>query len=293
MVKYSVSIEDLENRINAISPSWMNRAAERTLKFRNAGGYSESSSIWSEIKPVYMGIQNNKCAFCEKRLSDEEIGKIEHDVEHFRPKKKITNWRAPKSLIDVPIARVTRNQSGHFLLAYNLFNYITSCKPCNSILKGNKFPIESQYDLNQESVPTLFQSERPFLLYPLGDFDESPEELFFFVGIHPVVITNNSERNQYRARVTIEFFKLNDPSQRKHLFIQRAETILALFRIMEDVVRNGSINEQDAIEFAKRTSIHAPHANCARSFMRLYENDRNEARKLFRDAQKYYNSVSK
>lgn len=293
MIQYPISLRDLENRINVENPTWIGRAATRTLKFRNAGFYDESSSIWSEIKPVYMEVQNYKCAFCEKRLSGSEIGTIEHDVEHFRPKKKITNWKPPQSLDDVRITKVFRNQSGHFLLAYNLYNYLTSCKPCNSILKGNKFPIESQYDLGETNISRLFQAERPFLLYPLGDFDKDPEELFFFVGIHPVVITNNNLQDQHRARVTIEFFKLNDSNLRKHLFIQRAETILALYRIMEDVIRNESVDEQDALEFANRTSIHAPHANCARSFMRLYQNDRIEAKKIFRDAQKYFNSVSK
>ncbi|MEE1963097.1 hypothetical protein V1387_10415 [Allomuricauda taeanensis] len=264
----------------------------RTAEFRNAGSYSERSSIWSEIKPVYMDIQNYKCAFCEKRLSGEEIGTIEHDIEHFRPKKKITNWKIPKSLNGVPITKAIRNQPGHHLLAYNPFNYTTSCKPCNSILKKNNFPIEGQYDVTQASVISLIRYELPYLLYPLGNFDKNPEDLFFFVGIHPVS-KGNSLREENRARVTIEFFKLNDHVQRKHLFIQRAETILALYRIMETIVVNGIVDEEDAKEFANRTSLHAPHANCARSFMILYKNDRDEAYRVFKDAQKYYNSVSK
>ena len=44
-------------------------------------------SLWSETKQVYIELQHSKCAFCEKPLE----GRIEQDVEHFRPKGEVSD----------------------------------------------------------------------------------------------------------------------------------------------------------------------------------------------------------
>ena len=42
----------------------------------------------------------SKCAFCEKPLE----GRIEQDVEHFRPKCEVRPWDIPQDLADAGIA---------------------------------------------------------------------------------------------------------------------------------------------------------------------------------------------
>ena len=87
MIRYPIRPQDWQNRVESISDGWIDRAQERTATFAALGRYEESSSIWSEIKRVYMELQAFKCGFCERRLENSRFGNIEHDVEHFRPKK--------------------------------------------------------------------------------------------------------------------------------------------------------------------------------------------------------------
>ena len=88
MIRYAITLTDLEQRVDAKKATWRTRAAERTAEFVKQGKYEEDSGIWSEIKSVYMTLQHEKCAFCERQLESVEHGTIEQDVEHFRPKKK-------------------------------------------------------------------------------------------------------------------------------------------------------------------------------------------------------------
>ncbi|MCP4397410.1 MAG: hypothetical protein GY801_08960 [bacterium] len=68
MIRYAIVLADLEQRVDAEKATWRTRAAERTDAFVKQGKYGESSSIWSEIKAVYMRLQHEKCAFCERQL---------------------------------------------------------------------------------------------------------------------------------------------------------------------------------------------------------------------------------
>ena len=93
MIRYRVSSADWSAAIDAIAPTWRTRAASRTAVYAAAGRYSEPpSTIWSEIKSVYMDLQGFKCGFCERRLEKSEFGNVEHDVEHFRPKSQVSAW---------------------------------------------------------------------------------------------------------------------------------------------------------------------------------------------------------
>ena len=52
MIRYNISLSDLEQRIDVCKPDWRNRAANRTTSFKAAGKYDETGGIWSEIKKV-------------------------------------------------------------------------------------------------------------------------------------------------------------------------------------------------------------------------------------------------
>jgi len=100
MIRYNITLSDLQQRINAKDENWFQQANLRTQAFQQEGEYNENlripdgkggtrgaSPIWSKIKSVYMALQHEKCAYCERQLASEEFGKIEHDLEHYRPKK--------------------------------------------------------------------------------------------------------------------------------------------------------------------------------------------------------------
>jgi len=100
MIQYFVSRQKLEALIEAESPGWLSRAAARTAEFRNKGRYEEASSIWSQVKPVYMRFQGfSKCAYCERMLESIDYGKGEQAVEHFRPKRRVKAWPVPETLV--------------------------------------------------------------------------------------------------------------------------------------------------------------------------------------------------
>lgn len=280
MIRYNISLDDLRSRIEIEKPGWLERAKDRTDDFRSKQKYQEKSSIWSDVKPVYMRLQGEKCAYCERKLEAIEYGKVEQDVEHFRPKGNIRAWRASRALRDagVTLTAVPQAGKGYYLLPYHPFNYAAACKPCNSILKKDYFPIAAAYDLEKED-PTDLLGERPFLIYPIGDFDDDPEEIIRFTGVSPQPC-ERAGRKCHRALVTIEFFKLDD-LKRKNLMLERAQMLIALLPQLEKRSGQGHDAEKAGKLIQAYTASIAPHANCARSFKRLFETAPDKARAIW------------
>lgn len=282
MIGYRISLAQLRARINQKDPNWLADAAARTIRIRTAGRYTERASIWSRIKPVYMQLQGEcKCAFCERKLEAPQFGRGEQDVEHFRPKKRVNKWTVPRELQRVGITCTDPGPqaAGYHLLAYALFNYCASCKPCNSALKRNYFPIAATYD-QQGDDPKALRTEQPYLIYPIGDFDEAPEDLIAFRGLFAYPLAAGGLRRD-RARVTIHFFQLNS-LRRRNLLLERARIISALFPQLEVLAgRVQGLPVADAqLVVDTYTSRRSPHTNCARSFVRLYHSDRDEAQRI-------------
>ena len=182
MIRYRVTSTEWRAAIDAVAPTWKARAASRTAAYEAAGRYSEPpSSIWSEIKSVYMDLQGFKCGFCERRLEKSEFGNVEHDVEHFRPKSLVAGWppnAAPERGDGLNFDLGAPADLGYFLLAHHPENYLISCKTCNTALKGNGFPVDGSRD-NAMTSPR-HTTERHFLVYLLGMVDEDPQRLIRF-----------------------------------------------------------------------------------------------------------------
>ena len=68
MIQYSISQDQLEALIEREKSGWLVRAGKRMEIFASLGFYEESSSIWSEVKIVYMRLQHGKCAYCKRQL---------------------------------------------------------------------------------------------------------------------------------------------------------------------------------------------------------------------------------
>lgn len=297
VIDYIIAVLNLdpEQLLEQEHPGWISRAEARTASFSTLGHYEESSSIWSEVKVVFMRLQHGKCGYCERQLESEEHGRIEHDLEHFRPKKKSKPWKLPRELsqagvtLTAPLAG--SSDPGYHLLVYNPLNYCTSCKTCNSSLKGNNFPIGAVRNTSG-SDPIPLHSEQPLLLNPVGDFDADPEDLISFYGLSPTA-SSSSGYDRQRALVIIVFFRLDDVS-RKYLFRERANIITSLFSYLDLFENANTLGERlvwrQLIDIA--TSPGSSHTNCARSFLRLYERNRNEAAELFQLAVNYLATIS-
>ncbi len=166
MTRIEVTASTLRRLITAHDRTWLERAREQT-KIVEAGALDpEFPSLWSEIKEVFIKVQGGdwggKCAYCEKWL---EADKIEHDVEHFRPKAKVARWKVPRHLLpEFQAVGLGVNQPaqgsepGYRHLAYHILNYATACKECNSVLKRNLFPITGKR-LSNAKDPAKVEAE--------------------------------------------------------------------------------------------------------------------------------------
>jgi hypothetical protein len=295
MIGYRISKTRLEELIEKEAPGWLKKAASKTEELRTKGYYDEKKSIWSAVKAVYMRLQGaGKCAYCERKLESVPRGKPEQDIEHFQPKGRVRNWELPKALKKHQImsTAVPNEDRGYYLLPFHPFNYAASCKPCNSVLKRDFFPIAGKYLLTGDD-PISLMKEKPFLIYPVGDFDDAPENLIRFHGVSPQPVAAHGH-NRERALVTIEFFELDDQAKRKNLVRERAFVIVALHpyleKLTDGVTGDSKAKAQDLVDGF--TSPRASHTNCAKSYKELFEKDRAEATAVFDRASLLIDSIS-
>ena len=291
MIRYTITKQELEQKISAVSSTWLRNARKKTAGFRRLRRYTGKTGTWGKIKSVYMAIQYNKCAYCEQKSEGGIIGAINHDIEHYRPKGTVKVWPDEKTKAELRLgykfATGKQSRSGYYLLAYNILNYITACKGCNSMLKMNYFPISgSRRVTSSDDVDRL--AEGPLLIYPLSDIDDDPERIIGFEGTVPVPIISTGYKKK-RARVTIDFFRLL--VGREDLATQRALVIKALYRAYQDRRISDLSKRRDAeltLRDARRDS--SPHANCARCFLAVCESHPGMARDYYLAAVAYLES---
>jgi hypothetical protein len=288
VVRFEVKLEDITAQVNALKPTWLARAAKRTKAFIAAGKFEEASSIWSEIKPVFVRAQHHKCAYCERALPGEAFGLAEYDLEHYRPKGRVQAWPVQTDGLNYAFKTGSADPNGYFWLAYALGNYAVACKSCNSGLKLDRFPIAGARGQAVTEIAALNKAEKPFLLFPIGTNDDDPRDLIGFLGAVPFTKAKTG-RKQRRAQVTIDFFRLGDP-KREELFRERFELIRSVWGQIKIV--NDANSAPEEREDAKTTlevlrSANSPHSSCANAFMRLFEQDPNKAFEVAREAAKY------
>ena len=167
-------------------------------------------------------------------------------------------------------------------------NYAVACKPCNSGLKKDYFPIAGDYDLNGED-PAEMGAERPWLFYPIGSGDIDPEEVISFRGIFPR--SEHADPNlKQRGLATITFLGLDDVNARKNLLRDRAWIVVLLHGQLAKATDQG---DAAARALAKSLLVsNSSHSNCARSFARLFQEVRAEADAVAEEAEKFLLSRS-
>lgn len=292
-------VEYLKELVEQIKPGWLKRADERTDGFKKAADYNESGSIWSEIKDVFLDLQHGKCAYCERKLGGKSYNRKEYDVEHYRPKSNIGQWPTKKVLEKLAgqgkesykFATGDPSAKGYYLLPYNILNYTVACTGCNSTLKSSFFPIAAKKRVLDSDDAKRLHAEKPFLLYPLGEWDDDPQEYITFSGILPVPKTKRGAKYK-RARITIDFFDLDI---RPELIEERAGIIMAVWLAFETLESAGASADmkataQSIIDAA--LSPKKPHTNCARSFYQLCKENRALALELKNQAQKINEDLS-
>ena len=295
MIRHQIPPPPLDAQVDTALPTWRRRSAKRTAGFKKKKRFAESASIWSEVKPLFMTLQGeNKCIYCERKFGSVQTSTVEHDLEHFRPKAHVDDWPLPSSLsqLGIAVTKPKANNKGYYLLPYNTGNYASSCKTCNTYYKLDRFPIAGAYDL-LGSDPQALAAERPLLIYPVGDWDIDPESVISFLGFVP--LADPTSPDYHRGLVTIAFFGLDDIDMRSDLFLERAKIIVAMKPLLidaNDPTKTAAERAQAQGRVDRYTSAKAPHANCARSFERLFRANRAAADAVYTKADDYWASKS-
>lgn len=295
MIHIAVGAQELLDLIEAESPGWMTDAKKRAKKAKQDGKVGKSDGTWSKIKAVFIRLQHHKCAYCEKPMAKTTSGSaekvaVDYDVEHFRPKNRVTAWPRPADVARRPAvsayAALVRmgSAAGYVRFAFDPFNYVVSCKVCNTQYKADRFPIAGTASQLVDRAK-LDAKERPLLLFPIGDGGDDPKDYLQFTGAMIQVRPGDSAR-RLRANAVIDFFELDT---REDLIEGRCMLLTALFPNLEARVgATTAARRERAKQFVRRVSEDGfPHAGCSRAFVELFDTDPALAQRLHDAAQEY------
>lgn len=140
----------------------------------------------------------------------------------------------------------------------------------------------------------MLAGEHPYLIYLLGTIDADPEALIEFRGLSPRAKKRRGWSKR-RALVVIAFFRLDDASRRKNLFRDRACLILAVYpQLVKESDQDSSAEERlRATDMLSRlTADDSPHANCVRSFVRLFRSNPAHAALLVKATEDWLSTMS-
>jgi len=293
VIKYPVTLAELESLVDSESSGWRTEASKRTEANESRGCYVEPPKPnWSRIKQVFVQLQSGKCAYCERKLGKGSHLKVEWDLEHFRPKSAISVWPTAKMkkrglLFSHNFNLGTASETGYYLLAYDLRNYAVGCKACNSSFKRTYFPVAATRQLNSKDLATIAQ-EMPLLIFPIGDWGDDPETYLDFDEIVPIPRKTDLVV-QRRAQVTIDFFSLGT---REELLEERSNLITKLWAIHQ--AHKGMADPDEIADAQRLIEIHqrigAPHAACCRSYVALISIDEARAMAMARAANAFLDS---
>lgn len=264
MVRIDISIDQLKDRITKEKPNWNGR--------------------WSQIKPIFLDFQSDKCGYCESRISgppDFQSSKknlYDSDVEHYRPKNKVVPWPVPSGWNSQPPGLESGPAKGYTWLETDETNYMASCKTCNSGRKKNYFPIRKRHpDYKNSPDYSALRVEEPYLLFPLADLDSEPRDLIIFVGprAFPHYQWNKTCFEYWRARVTIELLGLN----RADLVKPRQDLIANLALLLKHKKHSQNFKKWNSI-LKKRSDCEKEFSSCARDFIELHNRKPNVAFRL-------------
>ena len=228
---------------------------------------------WKQLKPLFLDIQSYKCAYCECEIggrvnTEGDRDLYPQDVEHFRPKAEVKDWKPPSHWNPLPVLQ-TGPRTGYPWLSLEPLNHAAACKTCNQGRKKCFFPILSaltSYDGDPGLQDLL--AEKPYLIFPFGDFEATaPEDYIAFMGAepipHPQLKTGSHE--YWRARITIEILGL----RREDLTHPRKRLVAKIAREW-CVARLASPTNWEPIMDSFSESCEQ-FSSCAKYFLRLCE----------------------
>ena len=208
-----------------ISEDWLARAETLTddLNGKNDAEIKviikANAPLWSELKSHMSGISHSKCWYSEARIAITEL-----EVEHFRPKGRVTG--------------VTPVHKGYWWLAFDWNNYRlsyslinkrrTDVREGNVQGKGCYFPLQDESARVPDVVAASVAGERPTLIDP---FNAADVKLLDYAVEHGKVIPRPSKLTNpakwFRADQSIYLYHLNEGT----LIQSRAEIYSSLVHL--------------------------------------------------------------
>lgn len=174
------------------------------------------------VKEALIGLQHDKCCFCERKVSAGEPGHI----EHYRPKGGYKQDDLSKLV-----------KPGYYWLAYNFDNLYFSCNRCNSSYKKNYFPLADETTRAKNHTENI-ANEDPLIINPFID-----------PSTHLVFKREKIKAKSIKGKETIKRTGLN----RKVLSQERLEYLLLLDTLAK-VARGISPEAIEAQNHFKRIS---------------------------------------
>jgi hypothetical protein len=189
--------------------AWKDRAEkakEQMMKDYEAGKEIQiDGELYKKMKEILFRASFGKCVYCETMIDDvDQPG----DVEHYRPKGKVTD-EADNEVI-IKHKGKEKPHPGYFWLAYDWKNLFLACRKCNSPYKdketgriygkGTRFPVADKF---WASGPSEIEREHPLFINP---FFQNPEEHFEFVPETGELVAKTPE-----AEACLNLLNLNRP----------------------------------------------------------------------------------
>jgi hypothetical protein len=263
--------------LGSISDQWSNEAtaALETLKVKQpeerAEFINKNYPIWSSLKSAMATLSHDKCWYSEKRIAVSEL-----EVDHFRPKNRVTDVQPP--------------HAGYWWLAFDWRNYRLAYSLINKRRKdtregdiqgkGCHFPLVNPESRVPDLAPASVALERPKLIEPCVAADVLL--LDYAVEDGKVVERhrpNEADSTPYdRARSSIELFHLNEGTlirDRHDLFVAIEHSAKCIEELEAERGAAGVLSEKQALEFdghinqiADRINASAPFSSFARACLR-------------------------
>lgn len=296
MIRIEVADSDLVEAIETKKKGWLKNAEKKLTAARKAGKIGDQDGIWSEIKEIFILLQEFKCIYCEFPMPNVEstsavkVG-VDYDVEHYRPKNRVTPWPtldviARRPAVEAYQASVASGApAGYLRLAFDPFNYVVSCKVCNSSCKADRFPIHAKPNTRATKRGSLDSTEKPLLLFPFGQDGDDPDAYLSFDG--PTIGRRAGTGYEgLRSQVVVDFFELDT---REDLLEGRCMLIQLLWPQLECRLSGDPEEKSSAEAFLKviEEGHRFPHTACGRAFIELHAHDRSRAMTWYKAAVQY------
>ncbi len=258
-----IHIDPVEPENDERWTKWREAAKQATLKLKQEGGAAPiNEKLYKECRDLILAWFHGKCAYCETKVT---AGMREGDVEHFRPKKRVTDEKWEIVYVD---DQKQVKHPGYYWLAYDWRNLFPSCISCNQVSssadgsrvgKVDRFPVKGKRAMQPDDPLT---SENPLLIDPYVD---DPAEHFTF-SPETGIIGGKTER----GKLTIEILGLN----REGLIEDRKSTAEAAGDDYTEYVeatmkKNEAERERRRTKFQAYEKGEAPYSAFGKEMIRL------------------------